>query len=164
MKLTQALKQSPEYIALPQLDQELFFHMANLFATKADYLTMNHYELAAKIPSTNPDIWQDFLSLTAVEHWIRSQLSFNAQVAFRKAQRSLVTAAEQGNVSAAKSVTEISGLFDQEQANRQVVLTYVPRSQEGINAMNTEVVKETTTSEVQNVQDDSTTERQGNDS
>lgn len=127
MKLDKALRQSPEYLALPSTQQELFKHMSVLFSARQEYLTLNHYELAAKVPSTNPDIWQDFLSLTAVEHWIKNQLSFNANIAFRKAQKSLINAAEQGNVSAAKSVTEISGLFDHEKAQRQVVLCYVPR-------------------------------------
>lgn len=126
-KLPDLLKTSPEYALLHPNEAKLYQHMSVLFSSKQEYMTMNHYELAHRFQGTEPTLWQTFLSLTAVEHWIKNQLAFNAQVAFRKAQKSLVEAAQNGSVSAAKQVTELSGLFDHERSNKQVVLTYVPR-------------------------------------
>lgn len=125
--LATMLRQTDEYPSYHPTVQTIFLGMAQAFDQDPSLLTKDTAELTQIYADTGHEQWRSFLSLPVVDRYIRGVLKFNAQIGFRKAQEALTLAASTGNTQAAKQITEISEILEQENTNRTVVLTYVPR-------------------------------------
>jgi hypothetical protein len=125
--LVKMLQQSGELDRLPLPDQTIYMKLANVFETSTEYLFLNPEELLEYTEIGTTEKWQAFLNIQTVKDFVKGQMSFLAQVAQRKTFRSLVEQALSGNQSAAKQVQELSGILNQQDSNRIVVLHQIPR-------------------------------------
>lgn len=71
--------------------------------------------------------WTELLLLNETVSFIKGQMAFLAQVNQRKTFHSLVQSALNGNAQAAKQVQELSGIMNQQDTNRTIVLHRIPR-------------------------------------
>lgn len=75
----------------------------------------------------NRESWRELLQLQETQNFIKGQMAFLSQIAQRKTFASLVEGALKGNQQAAKQVQELSGILNQQDTNRVVVLHQIPR-------------------------------------
>jgi hypothetical protein len=131
--LTKMLEESGalnEY-SLPQ--KTILMHLANRFQSQTDYLFYNPEELYEAIQIGTVEDWQKLLNLQETKNYIKGQMAFIAQIAQRKTFASLVEMALGGNQQAAKQVQELSGILNQQDTNRVVVLHQIPRKKQEVN-------------------------------
>jgi hypothetical protein len=125
--LVKMLQQSGELDKLPLPDQTVYMKLASVFETNTEFLFLNPEELLEYTEIGTKEKWQAFLNIQTVKDFVKGQMSFLAQVAQRKTFRSLVEQALGGNQQAAKQVQELSGIMNQQDSNRVVVLHQIPR-------------------------------------
>lgn len=125
--LQEMLKQSQAFQELPIPDQQIYYKLSGKFQQSTSYLFMNPEELQDHTSIGTQEQWHNFLNLQEVQNYIKGQMAFLSQIAQRKTFVSLVQSALEGNHQAAKQVQELSGIMNQQDLNRTVVLHYVPR-------------------------------------
>jgi hypothetical protein len=126
--LLEMLKNSKSYQDLPQEQKEVTARLAKVFEENAEHtLHLSPTELTTTLSLGNKKLWQDFLNLEATRNYIKTQMAFNAQIAQRKAFQSLEREAIKGDTTAAKQINELSGILNNVDNNRIVVLHYINR-------------------------------------
>jgi hypothetical protein len=131
--LTKMLEESGALNDLPIPQKTILMHLANKFQTQTDYLFLNPEELHDMTDIGTVDQWQQLLNLQETKNFIKGQMAFIAQIAQRKTFASLVEMALGGNQQAAKQVQELSGILNQQDTNRVVVLHQIPRKKQEVN-------------------------------
>jgi hypothetical protein len=125
--LTEMLKesQSLQNLSIPQ--QTIIYRLANKFQESTGYLFLNPEELTLHTELGTKDDWYSLLNLQETKNFIKGQMAFLAQISQRKTFHSLVKMAMDGNQQAAKQVQELSGVLNQQDTNRTIVLHQIPR-------------------------------------
>lgn len=128
--LTEMLDQSESFKSKPIPEQKILTTLASKFQQSTEFLFLDPQELFTNIGIGTPDQWKELLQLQETQNFIKGQIAFFAQVSQRKTFRSLVQMAldgGQGAQQAAKQVQELSGILNQQDKNRTVVLHKIPR-------------------------------------
>lgn len=86
--------------------------------------TPDELEQDTTIPA---DTWARFLNLIPVQQFIRSKMRDLTSIGSRKAIFALSKKAAIGDTQATKQLNELSGILEQSDNNRIIVLHYVPR-------------------------------------
>lgn len=126
-QLTEMLKQSNSFQSLPEEKREIFARLAEEFQDNDLALHLSPTELTVKLGIGNRDLWQQFLQMDTVLAYLKQQMSFNAQIAHRKAFNSLQKEASQGDTQAAKQINELAGIYANTNNNKVVVLHQIAR-------------------------------------
>ncbi len=131
--LLDMLKNSQSYQDLPFEEKEIVARLATVFEQHSDQtLHLTPLELASTLHLGNKDQWQRFLNLEPTKQFIRTQQAFNAQIAQRKAFQALEREATSGNVNAAKQINELSGILNNTDSNKIIVLHQINRTGERV--------------------------------
>lgn len=125
--LAEMFKESGTLNSLSKPAQAIYYRLANEFEKSTEYLFMNQEELVEATGMGNKDQWKDFLLMQEVQNYIKGTMAFLAQISQRKTFASLVSMALSGNQQAAKQVQELSGIMNQQDHNRIIILHSVPR-------------------------------------
>lgn len=125
--LTKMLDQSTKFQELPSPERTINYVLANTFQQSTGYLFMSPEELVEHTDSGTIEQWQKLLALPETQNYIKSQMAFISQVYQRKTFQSLVSMAMSGNAQAAKQVQELSGVLNQVDSNKIVILHHIPR-------------------------------------
>ena len=125
--LTEMLKQSQDFLKQPIPQQAIYLSLANTFQSQTDFLFLNPEELITYTEIGTKDQWQDLLNRQETQSYIKAQMAALAQISQRKTFKSLVEMALNGNQQAAKQVQEISGVLNQQDSNRVVIMHHIPR-------------------------------------
>lgn len=112
-----------------QEKQEITMGLAQKFEQDPSAIYLNPVELQKMYDVGTQEQWQEFLNLEPVRSYIKSQMGFNAQIAQRKAFRSLEKEAIEGDVQAARQINELSGVLSNADQNRIIVLHKIERSE-----------------------------------
>ncbi|CAB4142806.1 hypothetical protein UFOVP451_51 [uncultured Caudovirales phage] len=128
--LIELLKNSNHFQELPNQQQEIVAILATTFEEHSEHtLHLSPTELASTLLVGNKKQWQEFLNLEPTKQFIKTQMAFNAQVAQRKAFQSLEREANEGNVNAAKQINELSGILNNIDSNKIIVLHQINRGE-----------------------------------
>jgi hypothetical protein len=125
--LTEMLKESGALDKMSAPDKQITMVLASKFQDSVNYLFLNPEELALHTGLGTKDQWYNFLLLQETKNYVKSQMAFISQIAQRKTFNSLVKLALDGNQQAAKQVQELSGVLNQQDSNRVIVLHQIPR-------------------------------------
>lgn len=112
-----------------QEKQEITMGLSQKFEQDPSAIYLNPVELQKMYDIGTQEQWQEFLNLEPVRSYIKSQMGFNAQIAQRKAFRSLEKEAIEGDVQAARQINELSGVLSNADQNRIIVLHKIERSE-----------------------------------
>lgn len=115
---------------LPKPEQEILYKLASAFQDNTNCLFLSPEELVEFTGLGTKEQWTKLLNLQETKNFIKAQMAFIAEISQRKTFRSLVQMALDGNQQAAKQVQELSGIMNQRDSNRIVVLHHVPRPKE----------------------------------
>jgi hypothetical protein len=134
--LTEMLNQSDtlDNYSLPQ--KRIIMTLASRFQTQTNLLFMNPEELEEYTAVGTKDQWQDLLKLQETKNYIKGQMAALAEIAQRKTFQSLVEQAMNGNAQAAKQVQELSGIMNQQDTNRTIILHQIPRPKQNKQEVN----------------------------
>jgi ABC-type lipoprotein export system ATPase subunit len=116
--------------SLPQ--KTILMTLAGRFQSQTDYLFLNPEELQQETSLGSIEQWYALLNLQETKNYIKGQMAFLSQIAQRKTFKELVEMALDGNHQAAKQVQELSGVLNQQDSNRVVVLHRIPRPEQGV--------------------------------
>ena len=125
--LTEMLQESGSLDTLPLPQKTILLRLAQRFQSQTNYLFMNPEELELNTGLGNKDQWADLLKMQECKNFIKGQMAALAEIAQRKTFQSLVKQALEGNHQAAKQVQELSGIMNQQDTNRTIVLHAIPR-------------------------------------
>lgn len=127
--LLDMIKSSKSYQSMSQEQKEITARLASLFEENAEHtMHLSPSELTSTLQIGNKKLWQDFLNLEPTVQYIRSQMAQMAQIAHRKAFQALEREAVKGDTNAAKQINELSGILNQTDSNKIIVLHRVDRS------------------------------------
>jgi predicted RNA-binding protein YlxR (DUF448 family) len=112
---------------LSPADKTIILRLAGKLQSQSNYLFMNPEELEEATALGSRDQWADLLRLQETKNFIKGQMAALAEIAQRKTFQSLVQSALSGNAQAAKQVQELSGILNQQDTNRTIVLHQIPR-------------------------------------
>jgi hypothetical protein len=128
--LLEMLKNSSHYQALSDEQKYILAILATKFEEHSEHtLHLSPTELADTLSIGNKKQWQDFLNLEPTRQYIKTQQAFNAQIAQRKAFQALEREATEGNVNAAKQINELSGILNNIDSNKIIVLHRIDRGE-----------------------------------
>ena len=130
--LTQMLEESGalDKLSIPQ--KTIILHLASKFQSSTEYMFLDPEELEKETSIGTKDQWYQLLNLQETKNYVKGQMAFIANIAQRKTFQELVQMALEGNHQAAKQVQELSGVLNQQDSNRVVVLHRIPRPEGGI--------------------------------
>jgi hypothetical protein len=111
-------------------EQTILMKLASTFQNNTKLLFMEPEELVEETGIGTKDQWNEILRFQETQNFIKGQMAFISQIAQRKTFSSLVQSALGGNAQAAKQVQELSGVLNQVDSNKVIVLHYVPRAKE----------------------------------
>jgi chromosome condensin MukBEF MukE localization factor len=111
-------------------EQTILMKLAARYQENTNFLFLDPEELQQESRIGTKEQWTELLRLQETQNFLKGQMQFLAQIAQRKTFQSLVQSALGGNAQAAKQVQELSGILNQQDQNRTVVLHYVPRPKE----------------------------------
>lgn len=126
--LTQMLQEANSLDNLPLPQKTIILSLANKFQSHTSYLYMNPEELEEETELGTKEQWSELLKLQETKNYIKGQMAADAEIAQRKTYASLVQLALSGNHQAAKQVQELSGIMNQQDTNRTIVLHRIPRA------------------------------------
>jgi hypothetical protein len=126
------LQESDTLNKLQPQEQAIFARLADRFSENANYMFLDPIELTASTQLGTPDQWTQLLNMVETQNFIKGQMAFIGQVNQRKTYMSLVRLALEGNQQAAKQVQELSGIMNQQDSNRVIILHRVPRPNERV--------------------------------
>lgn len=112
-------------LSLPQ--KTILLTLAKMFQSSSLYLFMSPEELEEATGVGDKDQWTDLLKLQETKNYIKGQMAAYAEISQRKTFQSLLSSALSGNAQAAKQVQELSGIMNQQDTNRTIVLHKIPR-------------------------------------
>lgn len=112
-------------LSLPQ--KTILLTLAKMFQSSSLYLFMSPEELEEATGVGDKDQWTDLLKLQETKNYIKGQMAAYAEISQRKTFQSLLSSALNGNAQAAKQVQELSGIMNQQDTNRTIVLHKIPR-------------------------------------
>lgn len=124
--LVETLKKSPTFQSFTPDQQELYAKLAWAYETEESNIYKTPIELAESNIG-NKNHWQQFLSLDVIQNYVRQQMAHQTQIASRKGLISLQKEAQAGNVQAIKHLNELSGILEQGDQNKIVVLHQISR-------------------------------------
>jgi hypothetical protein len=128
--LLEMLKNSKSYQELTQEQKDITARLATAFEENSEHtLHLSPTELTQTLEIGNKKLWQDFLNLEPTRNYIKTQMAFNSQIAQRKAFQSLEREAIKGDTTAAKQINELSGILNNIDTNKIVVLHYIDRKE-----------------------------------
>lgn len=136
--LTDMLDKSDELKSMTLPQRTVIMKLASVFQSSTEYLFLDPEELRDTTLIGSPDDWRKLLNLQETKNYIKGQMAFLSQVAQRKTFASLVQMAlggGQGAQQAAKQIQELSGIMNQQDSNRVVVLHQIPRPNNNLNQM-----------------------------
>lgn len=125
--LTEMLNESGSLDHLPLPQKTIIMRLAQKFQSQTNFLFMNAEELEEATSIGSKDQWQELLRLQETKNYIKGQMAAVSEIAQRKTFQALVQQALQGNAQAAKQVQELSGIMNQQDTNRVIVLHQIPR-------------------------------------
>lgn len=125
--LLDLLKQTDNWEKMSPTEREIQAKLAHHFEQQEHALYLSPDELATQTQIGNKEQWQNFLNLQTVRNYIKAEMSAQAQIAQRKTFQTLQVAAQQGNVQAAKEINELSGILQQYDNNKVIVLHQISR-------------------------------------
>jgi hypothetical protein len=126
--LLDMIKSSKSYQNLTEEQKEITIRLATVFEEHSEHtLHLTPTELTNVLKLGNKHLWQDFLNLEPTRQFIKSQQAFNAQIAQRKAFQALEREAVNGDVNAAKQINELSGILNNIDTNKIIVLHRIDR-------------------------------------
>jgi hypothetical protein len=125
--LTEMLNQSDTLANYPLPQKRIIMTLAHRFQNQTNLLFMNPEELEEYTELGNRDQWADLLKLQETKNFIKGSMAALAEIAQRKTFHSLVEQAMSGNAQAAKQVQELSGIMNQQDTNRTIILHQIPR-------------------------------------
>lgn len=129
--LVNLLKNDKEFQSLPDQKQELFLALAHQLETNSkDLIYLDAEELTETTGIGNRTLWQALTNLPATRQFIKAEMQRFTDVAQRRAFKALQKQAENGNVSAAKEIQELSGILNQTDNNRLIILHQIQRPKE----------------------------------
>lgn len=108
-------------------DRTILMKLASVFQDNTQYLFLDPQELHEITEVGNKESWTELLQLQETQNYIKGSMAFLSQISQRKTFQSLVQMALTGNQQAAKQVQELSGILNQQDTNRVVVLHQIPR-------------------------------------
>lgn len=111
-------------------DQRILMQLAKTFQDNPSCLFFDPTELVQTTGLGSMEQWQKLLQLQETQSYIKAQMAFLGQISQRKTFQSLVEMAMNGNAPAAKQVQELSGILNQQDTNRTIVLHHIPRPKE----------------------------------
>ena len=133
--LKEMIKNSDNYQKLSMQEKEIIMRLAEQFEEHSEStLHLTPLELTEALQIGNKNLWQRFLNLEPTKQFIKAQMAFNAQVAQRKAFQSLEREANEGNVNAAKQINELSGILNNIDSNKIIVLHRIDRGESNAKA------------------------------
>jgi hypothetical protein len=88
---------------------------------------MDAEELEEATELGSKEQWNELLRLQETKTYIKGQMAALSEIAQRKTFHALVKSAMEGNHQAAKQVQELSGIMNQQDTNRTIVLHQIPR-------------------------------------
>jgi hypothetical protein len=109
-------------------EKTILMKLASTFQNNTKLLFMEPEELVEETGIGTKDQWNELLRLQETQNFIKGQMQFLSQIAQRKTFQSLVQSALSGNAQAAKQVQELSGVLNQVDSNKVIVLHHIPRS------------------------------------
>lgn len=125
--LVEMLKKNKAFQQLNPEKQEILARLATEFQTEFKYLYLNPDELVEETGIGNRSQWQDLLGLDITSAYIKQQMGQQIQIAQRKAIQALTAESLKGNTQAAKQINELSGILNQNDTNRTVILMQIQR-------------------------------------
>jgi hypothetical protein len=128
--LTQMINESGVLKDKTLPEQTILMKLAARYQENTNFLFLDPEELQQESGIGTKEQWTELLRLQETQNFLKGQMQFLSQIAQRKTFQSLVTSALGGNAQAAKQVQELSGVLNQQDQNRTVVLHYVPRPKE----------------------------------
>jgi hypothetical protein len=128
--LTQMINESGVLKDKTLPEQTILMKLAARYQENTNFLFLDPEELQTESGIGTKEQWTELLRLQETQNFLKGQMQFLAQIAQRKTFQSLVTSALGGNAQAAKQVQELSGIMNQQDQNRTVVLHYIPRAKE----------------------------------
>jgi chromosome condensin MukBEF MukE localization factor len=128
--LTQMINESGVLKDKTLPEQTILMKLAARYQENTNFLFLDPEELQQESGIGTKEQWTELLRLQETQNFLKGQMQFLAQIAQRKTFQSLVQSALGGNAQAAKQVQELSGIMNQQDQNRTVVLHYVPRPKE----------------------------------
>jgi hypothetical protein len=128
--LTQMINESGVLKDKTLPEQTILMKLAARYQENTNFLFLDPEELQTESGIGTKEQWTELLRLQETQNFLKGQMQFLAQIAQRKTFQSLVQSALGGNAQAAKQVQELSGVLNQQDNNRTVVLHYVPRPKE----------------------------------
>lgn len=126
--LTQMLIESDTLTNYTLPNREIILRLASMFQSSTQYLFMAPEELYESTNLGTVDKWNELMLLQETKNYIKSQMAFIAQISQRKSFLALVKSAIEGNHQASKQVQELSGVLNQQDTNRTIVLHHIPRA------------------------------------
>jgi hypothetical protein len=129
--LTDMILNSEEYTQLQKPAQLITLTLGKKFEESTEYLFLSPEEIVDLTHIGTVEQWNTFFNLQTVKTYIQSQMAAIAQISQRKTFRSLVEMAlsgGQGASTAAKQIQELSGIMNQIDSNKIVVLHHIPRA------------------------------------
>lgn len=121
------LHESQSLETLPPSTKTVLLKLANTFQSATHYLFMTPEELEEATGLGDKDQWTELLRLQETKNFIKGQMAALAEISQRKTFQSLVQSALSGNAQASKQVMELSGILNQQDTNRTIVLHRIPR-------------------------------------
>jgi uncharacterized membrane protein YdfJ with MMPL/SSD domain len=132
MMLTKMFDESEAFNKLDQPTRTILYVLGNTFQQSTEYLFMSPEELQKNTESGTVDQWTKLLQLQETQNFIKGTMAFLSQISQRKTFQSLVSMAMSGNAQAAKQVQELSGIMNQVDTNKIIVLHRIPRPTEEV--------------------------------
>lgn len=130
--LAKMLEESQSLDKLPLPQKTILQKLANRFQQSTEYLFMNAEELHESVGIGTKEQWEELITLQETKNFIKGSMAALAEISQRKTFKSLVEMALSGNAQAAKQVQELSGILNQQDTNRVVVLHHIPRAKETV--------------------------------
>lgn len=125
--LTKMLQESGSLKDYSLPDQAIYMKLASILQSHTTYLFMSPEELAEDVGVGSREQWSELLKLNETKAFLKGQMAALSEIAQRKTFQSLVQLALSGNAQAAKQVQELSGILNQQDTNRTIVLHKIPR-------------------------------------
>jgi hypothetical protein len=125
--LTKMLEESGALKDKTPPDKAILMKLASVFQDSTQYLFLDPQELHEATEVGSKELWKELLLLQETQNFVTGSMAFLSQIAQRKTFQSLVQGALTGNQQAAKQVQELSGILNQQDTNRVVVLHQIPR-------------------------------------
>lgn len=108
-------------------ERTILMKLASTLQSQTNYLFLEPYELEEETGYGTKEQWSELLRLQETKNYIKGQMAALAEVAQRKTFSALVQSALGGNAQAAKQVQELSGIMNQQDTNRTIILHRIPR-------------------------------------